>query len=125
MCAHDPACPPADAIDWWAARTITAHRSQGWTLLCNGALVFDDRGALLPHGKLAALSDAPWPRRPDGGPGSPVEQMHDVFHELHGDGRHVLCAVCDSRSDEVQRSPQRRRLTAHHGPGMDAGCAGP
>jgi len=97
MCTHDPACPPADAIDWWAARNITAHPGQGWTLLCNGALVFDDRGALLPDGKLAAISDAPRPRSPDGGRGIPVEQMHDVFHELHADGRHVLCAVCDSQ----------------------------
>jgi len=97
MCTHDPACPPADAIDWWAARNITAHPGQGWTLLCNGALVFDDRGALLPDGKLAAISDAPRPRSPDGGRGIPVEQMHDVFHELHADGRHALCAVCDSQ----------------------------
>ena len=59
MCTHDPACPAADAIDWWAARNITEHPSQGWTLLCNGALVFDDRGALLPDGRVAAISDMP------------------------------------------------------------------
>jgi len=23
-----------------------------------------------------------------------VEPMHEVFHELHADGRHALCAVC-------------------------------
>jgi hypothetical protein len=31
-------------------------------------------------------------------PGQPVsvaEQMQRVFHELHADGRHALCAVCD------------------------------
>jgi len=97
MCTHDPACPAANAIDWWAARNTTAHPGQGWTLLCNGALVFDDRGALLPDGTLAAISDEPRPRSPGGGPGSSVEQMHDVFHELHADGRHALCAVCDSQ----------------------------
>jgi hypothetical protein len=59
MCTHDPACPPSDAIDWWAARNITEHPAQGWTLLCNGALVFDDRGALLPDGRIAAISDVP------------------------------------------------------------------
>jgi hypothetical protein len=32
-----------------------------------------------------------------GGPGSSVEQMQYVFHELHADGRHGLCAVCDSQ----------------------------
>jgi len=62
MCAHDPACPPADAIDWWAARTITEQPGQGWTLLCNGALVFDDLGALLPGGRVAAISGAPHTR---------------------------------------------------------------
>ena len=59
MCTHDPACPAADAIDWWAARNITEHPGQGWTLLCNGALVFDDLGALLPDGRVAAISEAP------------------------------------------------------------------
>jgi hypothetical protein len=59
MCTHDPACPPADAIDWWAARNITEHSGQGWTLLCNGALVFDDHGALLPDGRVTAISDVP------------------------------------------------------------------
>ena len=55
MCTHNPACPPADAIDWWAARNITEQPGQGWTLLCNGALVFDDRGALLPDGRVTAI----------------------------------------------------------------------
>jgi hypothetical protein len=59
MCTHDPACPPPDAIDWWAARNIKEHPGQGWTLLCNGALVFDDHCALLPDGHVAAISDVP------------------------------------------------------------------
>jgi hypothetical protein len=92
MCSHHPACPPADAIDWWAARTITEHAGQGWTLLCNGALVFDDRGALLPGGRVAAISDTPGTA--SGREDRSGEQMHDVFHELHADGRHALCAVC-------------------------------
>ena len=32
-----------------------------------------------------------------GGPDRSVEQMQSVFHELHADGRHVLCAVCDTQ----------------------------
>jgi hypothetical protein len=56
---HDPACPAADAIDWWAARNITEHPGQGRTLLCNGALVFDDYGALLPDGRVTAILDVP------------------------------------------------------------------
>jgi len=30
-------------------------------------------------------------------PDRSVEQMQDVFHELHPDGRHALCAVCDGQ----------------------------
>jgi hypothetical protein len=66
MCIHNPACPAADAIDWWAARNIAEHPGQGWALLCNGALVFDDQGALLPDGRVAAISGLPH-RQVDGG----------------------------------------------------------
>ena len=44
MCTHDPACPPADAIDWRPARNITEHPGQGWTLLCNGAVALRAAG---------------------------------------------------------------------------------
>jgi len=36
-------------------------------------------------------------------PGSPgrsagaAEQMQDIFHELHADGRNAVCTVCDSQ----------------------------
>jgi hypothetical protein len=59
MCTHHPACPTADEIDWWAARSITGHPSQGWALLCNGVLVFEDHGALLPDGRVATIPGAP------------------------------------------------------------------
>ena len=48
MCTHDPQCPPADASDHDAARAISRHPEQGWTLLCNGVVVFDDTGEILP-----------------------------------------------------------------------------
>jgi hypothetical protein len=50
MCSHQPACPLAVASDWAAARTVAAHPEQGWSLLCNGVVLFDDGGALLPGG---------------------------------------------------------------------------
>ena len=28
---------------------------------------------------------------------SAAEQMQDIFHELHADGRHAACTVCDSQ----------------------------
>jgi hypothetical protein len=51
MCPHQPPCPPADRPDRDAARTIAFHPEQGWSLLCNGVIVFDDTGELLPDGR--------------------------------------------------------------------------
>jgi len=52
MCRHRPACPSADATDRDAAATVARHPEQGWNLLCNGVLVFDDTGELLPDGRI-------------------------------------------------------------------------
>jgi len=35
--------------------------------------------------------------RPPGRPARAIEQAQHIFHELHADGRHALCAVCDSQ----------------------------
>jgi hypothetical protein len=68
MCPHLPACPPADRPDRGAARTVASHPEQGWSLLCNGVIVFDDLGEILPgdlvtppphhmaHGRLPAAA---------------------------------------------------------------------
>lgn len=45
-CPHDPPCPAADAPDAQAAHVTAAHPEQGWSLLCNGVVVFDDLGTL-------------------------------------------------------------------------------
>ncbi|MGA8113172.1 MAG: DUF5999 family protein [Actinocatenispora sp.] len=50
MCAHQPTCPAADRTDRDAARVVSAHPEQGWSLLCNGVVCFDDTGELLPDG---------------------------------------------------------------------------
>jgi hypothetical protein len=50
MCPHTPSCPDATASDREAARTIIAHPEQGWSLLCNGIVIFEDTGELLPGG---------------------------------------------------------------------------
>jgi hypothetical protein len=50
MCHHRPHCPSAQANDRLAARTAAAHPEQGWSLLCNGVVIFDDNGVLLPDG---------------------------------------------------------------------------
>ncbi len=49
-CHHFPPCPAATAPGRDAARTVAAHPEQGWSLLCNGVVLFDDTGELLPGG---------------------------------------------------------------------------
>jgi hypothetical protein len=52
MCKHQTPCPPAEAEDREAARVISAHPEQGWSLLCNGVVLFEDTGELLPDGSV-------------------------------------------------------------------------
>jgi hypothetical protein len=54
MCQHRPPCPSADRSDREAARTVAFHSEQGWSLLCNGVVLFDDLGELLPDGRSLA-----------------------------------------------------------------------
>ena len=58
MCQHQPQCPAAYTPDHAAARVVAGHPEQGWSLLCNGTVVFDDTGELLPTGEAVP------PRRP-------------------------------------------------------------
>ncbi len=41
MCAHRTSCNPTDSP---SPHVVAAHPEQGWTLLCDGAIVFDDTG---------------------------------------------------------------------------------
>jgi uncharacterized protein DUF5999 len=54
MCPHMPECPDAQASDREAARTVASHPDQGWSLLCNGIVLFEDTGELLPDGDVIA-----------------------------------------------------------------------
>ena len=58
MCQHQPPCPSAESADRESARLQAHHPEQGWSLLCNGVLLFEDTGELLPDGRIIA------PRRP-------------------------------------------------------------
>ncbi|MBP5880728.1 hypothetical protein F3K37_42250 [Streptomyces sp. LBUM 1477] len=58
LCTHTPKCPSATSSDREAAHVVAAHPEQGWSLLCNGLLLFEDTGELLPDGQVIA------PRRP-------------------------------------------------------------
>jgi hypothetical protein len=59
MCRHQPACPSPDAPDRDAARVVASHPEQGWSLLCNGVVAFDDEGDILPDGSAIAPQRRP------------------------------------------------------------------
>ncbi|WP_063728996.1 DUF5999 family protein [Streptomyces sp. RTd22] len=52
MCQHKTECPSADAPDREAAHLVAHHPEQGWSLLCNGVVLFEDTGELLPDGSI-------------------------------------------------------------------------
>lgn len=54
LCTHTPHCPPASSPAAEAARVVASHPEQGWSLLCNGVLLFEDTGELLPDGQIVA-----------------------------------------------------------------------
>lgn len=57
-CQHIPPCPRATAADHAAAHVIVYHPEQGWSLLCNGDILFDDGGELLSDGRPIAAHRA-------------------------------------------------------------------
>jgi hypothetical protein len=56
MCSHRSSCASSDNT---AVHIVAAHPEQGWNLLCNGAIVFDDTGELLPDGRVVAPHRVP------------------------------------------------------------------
>ncbi|MGY6020102.1 DUF5999 family protein [Streptomyces spinosirectus] len=52
MCSHQSSCPISDSPDHHTAVIVAAHPEQGWSLLCDGTIVFDDTGELLPDGQV-------------------------------------------------------------------------
>ncbi|MGW4758475.1 DUF5999 family protein [Streptomyces chartreusis] len=54
QCTHTPKCPSATSSDREAAQVVSAHPEQGWSLLCNALVLFEDTGELLPDGQVIA-----------------------------------------------------------------------
>jgi Family of unknown function (DUF5999) len=54
MCQHQPQCPSPDSPGRATARVLTSHPEQGWSLLCNGVVLFEDTGELLPDRRVVA-----------------------------------------------------------------------
>src|SRR6516164_3414440 len=64
VCSHEPQCPSAGDTARAAAHIIAGHPEQGWSLLCNGIVLFDDGGLLLPGGRAhGAVLLRAWPDR--------------------------------------------------------------
>ncbi|MCX4904785.1 DUF5999 family protein [Streptomyces sp. NBC_00878] len=62
MCSHQSSCPSPDRsarADQAEAHIVSSHPEQGWYLLCDGSIVFDDTGALLPDGRVVAPHRVP------------------------------------------------------------------
>jgi hypothetical protein len=54
MCHHVSPCPDATSDLRDLATPVSSHPEQGWSLLCNGVVLFDDDGELLPDGRAVA-----------------------------------------------------------------------
>jgi hypothetical protein len=54
MCDHEPRCPSVGTAEQNAAHRCASHPEQGWALLCNGLILFEDGGAILPTGDAVA-----------------------------------------------------------------------
>jgi hypothetical protein len=48
---------------------VASHPEQGWSLLCNGIVVFEDTGALLPDGRSIPPRQPTHLKRPAACPG--------------------------------------------------------
>lgn len=89
-CPHFPPCPPADAADHDAAHVVFHDEIAGYSLLCNGVIVFADTGELLPNGTAVK------PHRPEG-----PHHTLDVFRgDLWLDHEGDPWFVVDPRSDD-------------------------
>jgi hypothetical protein len=71
------------AIVIFSAVTVIALRAAGWRPAATPGMT-----------DIAGLGTANPPGTPGAGPDSSAEQMNYIFHELHADGRHALCAIC-------------------------------
>lgn len=77
QCRHQPPCPPASGPDRLAAVVIAAHPEQGWNLLCNGVIVFEDTGAI------AAGQAIPPRRAATGRPSAAAERPTVCARQAH------------------------------------------
>src|SRR5215470_11242948 len=58
-CPHRPRCPGALEPDRLAAQLVARYPDQGWSLLCNGVVLLEDGGQLLPDGQIVSPAARP------------------------------------------------------------------
>jgi anti-sigma regulatory factor (Ser/Thr protein kinase) len=109
MCQHAPPCPPANAPDRAAAHIIAGYPEQGWNLLCNGIVLFEDTGMLLPDGTVTE------PHRATGR--TPADGL------LPNEARRPVAPAPHGRAHE--RGPRPTPVTAQPGAARPAGCPAP
>ncbi|MFJ9862549.1 DUF5999 family protein [Streptomyces sp. NPDC101165] len=59
MCSCETSCA---ASGTGTPHTVSAHPEQGWALLCDGSIRFDDSGELLPDGSVVPPRRVPTDR---------------------------------------------------------------
>lgn len=91
LCQHTPKCPSADSSDREAAKVVAAQPEQGWSLLCNSLLLWEDTGALLPDGQVVT------PHRPTDTSGFAVGPMRSGKND-----RAALTAAMAARSSSAR-----------------------
>ena len=55
MCSHMPHCADANDARCCTAHILADHHDQGWCLLCNGLILFDDGYCLHPNGEVTSV----------------------------------------------------------------------
>ena len=59
MCDHLPTCPRPSDAECCRAHVLADHSEQGWCLLCNGVIMFDDGAYLAPDGIVRPIPVTP------------------------------------------------------------------
>lgn len=120
VCVHQPPCPAFNASDHDAARVIAAHPEQGWSLLCNGTVVFDDLGEI--HGD--GTTEPAHSNEPPHWCGRPVAEMEDEArtHEQYASacnrqGNWEGQARWTARAEELRRQIRILRAVVHRNGG--------
>lgn len=89
-CHHTPRCPAVWQPDALDAVIIASRPEQGWHLLCNGIITFDDTGAIVGERVIAPRRAAPG----TGCRGVRAQQRGSLADSATGNVMHALIEIC-------------------------------